>query len=254
MKNPKLKNGKTKIEMRSIVYNEHWNLTTKNIPDKYFDWVVDDVPYGINVGKMAYLKETKTTVKQKNGNKLNGNNNKKIYTPKDWDQEAPKQDYFNEMRRISKNQIIFGVEYVNWDGLGTGRIKWNKGVAKGMSFKDYETAYCSSIKHTHEINLLWAGMCQAVNLQTPMRQQGNKKLNEKRIHPCHKPILLYKKIALDFDLKGKKVYCGHNGGGSDRIAFDDYVDEFIASEIDEEYFTLQENRYKNHTYNLKLFN
>jgi site-specific DNA-methyltransferase (adenine-specific) len=239
--------------MKSIVYNEKWQITTKNIPDNYFDWVVDDVPYGIGVGKMAYLKETKTTVKQKNGNKLNGNTNKKVYTQKDWDDEAPKQDYFDEMRRISKNQIIFGVEYVDWEGLGTGRIKWNKGVAKGMSFKDYEMAYCSSVNHTHEIDLLWAGMCQAADLKNPMTQQGNKKLNEKRIHPCHKPTLLYKKIALDFDLKGKKVYCGHNGSGSDRIAWEAYVEEFVASETDKEYFDLQEKRYQKHTVNYKLF-
>lgn len=239
--------------MRSIVYNEKWQITTQNIPDKYFDWVIDDVPYGIGVGKMAYLKETKTTVKQKNGNKLNGNLNKKVYTLKDWDSESPEQDYYDEMVRISKNQIIFGVEYVDWEGLGTGRIKWNKGVAKGMSFKDYEMAYCSSIEHTHIIDLLWAGMCQAADLKNPMVQQGNKKLNEKRIHPCHKPILLYKKIALDFDLKGKKVYCGHNGSGSDRIAFDCYVDEFIASEVDKEYFDLQEDRFRQYKANYKLF-
>ena len=239
--------------MISKVYNEDWRITTANIPDKYFDWVVDDVPYGIGVGKMAYLNETKTTVKQKNGNRLNGNINKKVYTKKDWDNEAPKQDYFDEMRRISKNQIIFGVEYVDWEGLGTGRIKWNKGFAKGMSFKDYEMAYCSSINHTHEIYLLWAGMCQAADLKNPMTQQGNKKLNEKRIHPCHKPILLYKKIALDFEFKGKKIYCGHNGSGSDRIAFHDYVLEFIASEIELEYFNLQEKRYSDFTKNYKLF-
>src|SRR3989304_4344158 len=110
--------------MKSIVYNEDWRITTKNIPNKYFDWVVDDVPYGINVGNMAFLKETKTTVKQKNGTRLNGNSNKKVYTKKNWDLEAPKQEYFEKMKRISKNQIIFGVEYVSWTGLGNGRIKW----------------------------------------------------------------------------------------------------------------------------------
>ena len=56
-----------------------------------------------------------------------------------------------------------------------------------------------------------------------------------------------KKIALDFDLKGKKVYCGHNGSGRDRIAWDDYVAEFISSETDREYFNLQEARYKKHS-------
>ena len=228
---------------KSIVFNESWEITTKGYPDKYFDYVVDDVPYGINVGKMAFLSETKTTVKQKNGVRLNPNKNKKGYTISDWDLAAPPQAYFNEMKRISKHQIIFGVEYVNWEGLGNGRIKWNKGVAEGMSFKDYEMAYCSSIEHTHEIDLLWAGMMQAESLVCPMKQQGNKKLNEKRIHPCHKPPLLYKKIGIDFNLQGKKVYCGHNGSRSDRIAWDNYVEEFVASEIDKEYFDKQESRY-----------
>ena len=100
---------------------------------------------------------------------------------------------------------------------------------------------------------VWAGMQQAESLRNPMVQQGNKKLNEKRIHPCHKPTLLYKKLAIDFDLKGKKVFCGHNGSGSDRIAFDDYVEEFIACEISSEYFLKQEDRYKTYKYNIKLF-
>jgi site-specific DNA-methyltransferase (adenine-specific) len=238
----------------SIVFNEPWKNTTSRYPDKYFDYVIDDVPYGIGAGKMAFLTERKTTVKQKNGVKLNPRKKNKPYTISDWDSQTPPQEYFDEMRRISHNQIIFGVEYVDWSGLDNGRIKWNKGVPEGMSFKDYEMAYCSSIDYTHEIDLLWAGMMQAESLQKPMSQQGNKKLNEKRIHPCHKPILLYKKIGLDFDLKGKKVYCGHNGSGSDRIAFDGYVDEFIASEINPEYFNKQEDRYREYKsqYNLNL--
>lgn len=242
------------MKEQSIVFNESWQETTKRYPDKYFDWVIDDIPYGINVGKMAFLTENKTLVKQKNGSKSNPRKSKKAYSLKEWDMEAPGQDYFDEMKRISKNQIIFGVEYVNWKGLGNGRIKWNKGVAEGMSFKDYEMAYCSSIQYTYEIDLLWSGMMQAESLKNPMRQQGNKKLNEKRIHPCHKPRLLYRKIAIDFDLMNKTVYCGHNGSGSDRVEFDGYVKEFIASEIDKEYFDLQEERYKQfkNQYSLEL--
>lgn len=227
----------------SDVYNTHWFNVTKLIPDGYFDYVVDDVPYGLNVGKMPFLKAN-VQVLQKNGKTLNPNKNKK-YSLKEWDLQPPGQDYFDEMKRISKHQIIFGVEYVDWVGLGTGRIKWNKGVANGMSFKDYEMAYCSSINHTHEINLLWSGMMQAESLQNPMKQQGNKKLNEIRIHPCQKPVLLYKKIALDFDLKNKKVFCGHNGSGSDRIAFYNFCEQFIATEIDKEHFNDQEKRYIN---------
>lgn len=236
----------------SAVYNTHWSNISKLIPDGYFDWVVDDVPYGLNVGKMAFLTEKKTLVKQKNGTKSNPRKGKKSYSLKEWDLQPPRQDYFDEMKRISKHQIIFGVEYVDWIGLGTGRIKWNKGVAEGMSFKDYEMAYCSSINHTHEINLLWSGMMQAESLQNPMRQQGNKQLNEKRIHPCQKPVLLYKRIALDFDLKDKKIFCGHNGSGSDRIAFYNFCKQFIASEIDKEHFDDQEQRWRNFSSALTL--
>ena len=99
---------------------------------------------------------------------------------------------------VSKHQIIFGVEYVNWEGLGTGRIKWNKGVAEGISFKPYEMAYCSFINYEMPIDLLWAGMQQAKSITEPMTSQGNKKLNEKRIHPCHKPIMLYDIIYQTF--------------------------------------------------------
>lgn len=238
------------IQLSSIVFNTHWKNITQLIPDKYFDYVVDDVPYGLNLGNMPFLKAN-VQVTQKNGKKLNPNKKKK-YSLKDWDLQPPGQDYFDEMIRISKNQIIFGVEYVDWVGLGTGRIKWNKGVAKGMSFKDYEMAYCSSINHIHEIDLLWSGMMQAESLKNPMRQQGNKQLNETRIHPCQKPILLYKKIALDFDLKNKTIFCGHNGSGSDRIAFDNFCKQFIATEIDKEHFDDQQKRYQNYSSALSL--
>ena len=107
----------------STVFLEDCMQTMARYSDGYFDLAVCDIPYGINLGNMAFLKETKTTVKQKNGVRLNPNKNKKVYTSKDWDLETPTQDYFNELKRVSKHQIIFGVEYVNWEGLGTGRIK-----------------------------------------------------------------------------------------------------------------------------------
>lgn len=119
----------------SMVYNAHWKNVTSLFPDGYFDYVIDDVPYGINVGKMAFLTEREVNVKQKNGTKLNPRKNRKSHALKDWDEQPPRQEYFDEMCRISKNQIIFGVEYVDWVGIGPGRIKWNKGVPNGMSFR-----------------------------------------------------------------------------------------------------------------------
>jgi site-specific DNA-methyltransferase (adenine-specific) len=233
------------IMYKSIVYNQDYRQGLKKTPDKYYDLLIADIPYGINVGKMSYLSETKTTIKQKNGKRINGNGSKEPYTLKEWDSECPKQDYFDEVCRVSKNQIIFGVEYVDWIGLGDGRIKWNKGFAEGVSFKPYEMAYCSFIVNTYEFDLLWAGMCQAKSLKEPMVQQGNKKLNEKRIHPCYKPRLLYKKLLYEFGFKGMKLLDTHVGGGAIRIEADLFGCDFVGYEIDQEYFLKQEEVYNN---------
>lgn len=205
-------------------------------PDNYYDLACPDIPYGIDVANMPYLREINTTVKQKNGTRLNGNNNKKVHDFKDWDKMPPPQEYFDELKRVSKHQIIFGVEYVNWSGLGTGRIKWNKGMEEGMSFKNYEMAYCSFVDHEIKLDLLWAGYCQAKSLKEPMTQQGNKKLNEKRIHPCHKPRLLYKWIYQNFTKQGDKVFDSHVGGQSSRI--EAYIAKlnFESCELDPDYF------------------
>lgn len=105
-------------------------------------------------------------------------------------------------------------------------------------------AYCSMIDYEMDLPLLWAGMCQAKSLSEPMTQQGNKKLNEKRIHPCHKPIMLYDKLFLEFGFKGMKVIYTHLGGGSIRISADRFgVSEFVGIEIDKEHFDDQELRW-----------
>jgi site-specific DNA-methyltransferase (adenine-specific) len=237
----------------SIVYNDDYKNILPKFKDDYFDLALCDIPYGIDVTKMSFLKEVNTTVKQKNGTRINGNPNKKVHALNDWDKQTPPQEYFDEIKRISKHQIIFGVEYVNWEGLGKGRIKWDKGVAEGVSFKKYEMAYCSMIDYEMELPLLWAGMCQAKSLSEPMTQQGNKKLNEKRIHPCHKPIMLYDKLLLEFGFKGMKVIDTHLGGGSSRISSDKFgVGEFVGIEIDEKHFNDHEDRWTTYKRQLKL--
>ena len=220
-----------------------YRLGIKNYSDLQFDLAICDIPYGLDVANMAYLRETKTTVKQKNGSRLNGNLNKEVYTKKDWDSSPPPQEYFDELKRVSKHQIIFGVEYVDWEGLGQGRIKWNKGVPEGMSFKSYEMAYCSLIEEEVQLDLLWAGMCQAKSLWEPMTQQGNKKLNEKRLHPCYKPTLLYQKLIMDYGFKGCSILDTHVGGGAIRKAAHTLECDFEGYEIDQEYWKKQEDSF-----------
>lgn len=224
----------------------------KKTKDKHYDLAICDIPYGIDVANMAYLKEMKNRVVQKNGSKLNPFKNKTVYTSKDWDKQTPSQEYFDELVRVSKNQIIFGIDYVNWTGVGSGRIKWDKGVAEGMSFNRFEVAYCSIINDTVELPLLWSGMMQAKSLNEPMVQQGNKKLNEKRIHPCHKPTLLYLKLLKDYGFRGMNLLDTHVGGGRIRIAADMFGCNFEGYEIDEEYFFKQELEYSKYKDVLKL--
>lgn len=211
-----------------------------------------DIPYGINVGNMAYLNETKKTITQKNGSKTMVKS-KVIYDKMDWDMSIPGQEYFDELCRISKNQIIFGVEYVDWEGLESGRIKWDKGVSDGVSFKKYELAYCSSINYTYDLQLLWTGMCQAKSLKEPMTQKGNKKLNEKRIHPCHKPVMLYDKIIQEFIPAGSRCLDTHGGGMSIAISCDKSDIDLDICEINEKYFNAGVNRYNNYKRQLTLF-
>lgn len=247
-----------KITDKIELTNEDNMQLMARYPDKYFSIVITDVPYGLNVGNMAYLKETNTTVKQKNGTRINGNKNKKVYTSKDWDLKQPSQEYFDEVVRVSKHQIIFGVEYVNWEGLGNGRIKWNKGFAEGMSFKPYEMAYCSFIDYVKEIDYLYAGMMQGKSILEPMIQQGNKKLNEKREHPTQKPILLWD-LILTFCIENNldiSTILDTNSGlcslGLSALKFED-VEEVVMCDIDKEYYDKAVRRIKNHVSQLKLF-
>ena len=226
------------------LYNCDCMELMKSMPDKCMDLACVDPPYGINVGKMAFLSETNCLVKQKNGNRLRVKN--KIHTAKDWDNKVPTQEYFDELKRISKHQIIWGVNYVDWIGLGTGRIKWDKGFAEGVSFGRYEYAYCSMIDYEMGIPLLWAGMCQAKSLSEPMIQQGNKKLNEKRLHPCQKPILLSLKLLMEFAHKGMKIIDTHAGVFGMGIACDMFGCDFVGCEKELEYYTSGLNRFNNY--------
>ncbi len=237
---------------KSVVFNEDCIVGMKRYEDKYFDLAICDVPYGINVGKMAYLQEKKTRVRQKNGTYLNGNCNKVIYEKKEWDNAIPTQEYFDELQRVSKHQIIFGVEYVNWARLGRGRIKWDKCMPDGMSFKSYELAYCSLIDYEFEFKLLWAGMMQAQSLSKPTLHIGNNNIKEKRIHPTHKPIILYDKLILEFAKPNMKILDTHLGGGSSRISAYKHNLDFTAFETDKEYYDLQEKRFKTFTDQLRF--
>lgn len=213
-----------------------------SFPDKYFDLAVVDPPYGIGVGKMAYLQEQNTTVLQKNGTRLRPR--KTLYKKSDWDKVAPPQNYFNELLRVSKNLIVFGIEYMKWDGVPSGRIIWNKCIPDGLSFKKTESALCTMHEKEVEIKLLYSGFNRAKSLSEPESAIKDYRKIEQRIHPTEKPVLLYDWIYKRYAQPGMKILDTHLGSGSNRISAYKAGMDFSAFELDPDYFAAQEDRFR----------
>lgn len=217
-------------------------------PDNYFDLAIVDLEYCIGASKPSIKPNTAV---QKNGNKLNIK--QPNYTQKDWDLKLSSQDYLNELFRVSKNQIIFGGNYY---GLSGGYFVWNKLNGESDQF-GCEMAWLSFTKRTDIVNFMWAGMFQGVycgvDIKKALIQQGNKQLNEKRIHPTQKPVALYKWILDKYAKQGDKILDTHLGSMSIAIACHDYGFELTGCELDEEYYKKGIERIQNHISQLTLF-
>lgn len=232
------------------ITNEDNMVLMARCPDKYFDLAIVDPPYGIGVGKLSYTQASGRKAKQKNGHELVV---KKLnYEHKNWDSSIPPVEYFNELKRVSKNQIIWGWNYYGLD-WGKGLIKWNKLMSEGVSFKSYEYAFCSFLDWEIEFIFMWAWFCQAKSLLEPTIQQGNKKFNEKRIHPTQKPVKLYAWLLDQYAKPSDKILDTHLGSGSIAIACHDYGYDLTACELDKDYYEAAMKRINNHISQQKLF-
>jgi len=238
---------KNNIMTKTITQNKVYLMDClegmRNTPDKYFDLAVVDPPYGINVAKMAYTQEDNRPCKQKNGTTLNVK--KKKYKHGDWDKEPAGIDYLIELKRISKHQIIWGINYMDFHLKG-GRLIWNKLVPDGVSFSDCEIAYCSMFERVENVYFKWAGMMQGVycgkNIEKATIQQGNKQLNEERIQPAQKPVALYDWIFSKYATKGMKILDTHAGSMSSVISALKNDMQITAYEIDSDYFNAGKQR------------
>lgn len=169
-----------------------------NFPDNYFDVAVVDPPYGI---KEHGGKNRSKYVKQKNGSSIyvpDGG-----YTNYGWDNKPPDREYFKQLFRVSKNQIIWGCNYFDYSMAG-GLIIWDK-CNDGSDQSDAEVAYCSLTRRVDVFRYMWRGMFQGKSIIEGTIQQGNKKMNEKRIHPTQKPVNLYRWICHKYLEKGMKI-------------------------------------------------
>ncbi len=252
---------------KSFAFNEDHISVMKRYSDNYFDLAIPDPEYGIGESSKDHNSRN-TPVKQKNGSSLKIAN--KNYKKKSWDEKPPDEKYFSELFRVSENQIIWGANYFEQIVGNTfkpprrkdyqefieqnpkGWIVWDK-VNGNNDFNDCELAWTSFDEPTIIVEYMWNGMMQAVSVQYGKIQQGNKKLNEKRIHPTQKPVPIYKWILRRYANPSHKVLDTHMGSGSSRIACWDFnISEYVGCEIDKEYFKDEELRFANHSKQLKL--
>lgn len=228
-------NGNYKVGEKGVMldfgyYNMDCMEGMKEFPDKYFDIAVVDPPYFSGPEKKNYY-----------GRKVSPIGVQRYYEPSlEW--EVPDADYFDELKRISKHQIIWGCNYFDYH-FGPGRIIWDKCNGES-SFSDCEIAYCSMYDSIRIFRYMWNGMLQGKSIYEGWIQQGNKKLNERRIHPTQKPINLYRWIIKKHIKNGWKVIDTHVGSASSLIAFHEAGLQFVGFEKDKNRYRLSKERYQ----------
>lgn len=223
----------------------------KQYPDDYFDLAVVDPPYFNGPEKLGYYRNGENKVSQVKGWASGGYWVKGGYKPiGNW--KIPDDEYFTELKRVSKDQIVWGINYYSIVNLGNGRLFWNK-VNGTSTFSDGEIAYCSKIDSVRMFTFMWNGMMQGSS-KDGSRAEGNKKLQEKRIHPTQKPIQLYKWIYKNYSSTGQKILDTHLGSGSNAIAAHySKMGEFVGCELDPHYFEKSIERIYKETRQLELF-
>lgn len=207
----------------------------KEFPDKYFDLAIVDPPYG---RKEHGGRNRSGYVRQKNGSKIFVKDGQ--YGNRNWDNEPPSEDYFNELMRVSKNQIIFGCNYFDYPLIG-GRIVWDK-CNEGSDQSDAEIAYCSMNNRVDIFRYMWRGMFQGKSITEGTTQQGNKRLNEKRIHPTQKPVALYEWLLSRYAKSNDIILDTHVGSASSLIACYNTNHKFVGFELDEYYYKASKQR------------
>jgi site-specific DNA-methyltransferase (adenine-specific) len=208
--------------MITLLNEDNMQLMAK-YPDKYFDLAIVDPPYGIGAGGKSFINGTSKSIKS-------------YYKENDWDKIRPSEEYFRELFRVSKNQIIWGGNYFS-DLLPAFRcfVFWDKTI-HGNSYADGELAWTSfdSVARYFRENIA----------------QTN---SEGRIHPTQKSVKLYKWLLDKYAKQGDKILDTHLGSGSIAIACHDMGFDLVACEIDKDYYEAAVKRFNEQTKQQKLF-
>ena len=194
-------------------------------PDNYFDLAIVDPPYGLDLANMNM-----GAGKSKKASKIQ---NRK-WVAKDWDKSVPSTEYFVELFRVSKSQIIWGGNYFQLPPC-KNYVIWDKQMPQGLSFADCEMAWTSFDK------------APKIFRHSAYLDKANK------MHPTQKPIKLYKWLLMNYAKPNDKILDTHLGSGSIAIACHDLGFDLTACELDTDYFNGALKRLENHKLQLKIF-
>lgn len=206
--------------MKSEVFNTDCLEAMRQMPDKAFDLAIVDPPYGIDIMHAGGYPDAFPFIK---------------WERKAWDAHTPDLEYFQELRRVSVNQIIWGGNYFPLPPTQQVVI-WDK-ISRDFSNSDFEMAWTS-----------FAGKNRAF---TYSRAQAYTRQN--KIHPTQKPVALYMWLLQHYAKPGNTILDTHLGSGSSRIAAYDLGFDFTGYELDTDYYLAQEKRFAEHLAQPKLF-
>jgi len=198
------------------------------VPDNEFDLAIVDPPYGLGEHEGKVSRNRFSSVE---------------YLKKGWDTVPPEVEYFQELQRVSKNQIIWGANHFMQNiALGSSCwIVWDK--ENGDShFADCEMAYTNFKTAVRIFRYRWAGMLQ-----------GDMKNKESRIHPTQKPVKLYDWLLSNYAEKGQRILDTHLGSGSSAIAAHYFGCDFVGCELDEDYYKAATDRFDQATRQEAMF-
>jgi site-specific DNA-methyltransferase (adenine-specific) len=196
----------------------------KRYPNNHFDLAIVDPPYQ-NIDAIGLIDN------KKKGKQATKRTNYKLF-----DNLAPEDKYYIELERVSKNQIVWGGNYL---GLCGGAIVWQK---NGTAFGEAELAICSTHKSVKVYECTWNGMIQ-----------HDMKNKEKRIHPTQKPVKLYEWLLMNYAKEGDKILDTHGGSMSIALACHNLGFNLTLCELDKQYYEDGLKRLKQHQSQLKLF-
>jgi site-specific DNA-methyltransferase (adenine-specific) len=214
-----------------LITNEDNMKLMGRYEDNHFDLAIVDPPYGINADNKNNGKNSDRHEKTSKA-KIN------TYKKTNWDNEIPTEEYFTELKRVSKKQIVWGANFFNLQG---GMLYWHKQVTM-PTYSQGELAWLSWLNKIDFVDIAWHGMIQ-----------HDMKNKENRIHPTQKPVQLYKWLLKNYANEGDKIIDTHLGSGSIAIACNDLGFDLTACELDTDYFNAAMKRIEDHKKQLKLF-